>query len=192
MNIYVLCTLLNQVYPKEHEKALVLRDGTEVFLRPMKPTDTDMLWDMFASMSLASLGFLRKRITRERIEKWTANIDYDKHLSIVAVVEETGMTKIIAQATLTFRDSAKSDDEAGFGIWILDKYQNKGLGTTLTKIMLETAREKKVRKVSLGVRADNKRAVRVYEKCGFSVEERLRESYADGKYYDNYTMSVYL
>lgn len=184
---------MSQEYPKEYEKTVTLRDGTKVFLRPELPTDTDMLWRMFSTLQPESLGFLRGSFSRQSIERWTENIDYDKHLMVVAVVEEKGNRKIIASATLSFfKDAPAFSHKAGLAIKVHDDYQNKGIGTELARHMLDIAK-KKLRKISLDVRVDNARAIHLYEKFGFKVEARLKDEHLiDGKYYDDYIMSVFL
>jgi len=55
-------------YPKEYEKMILLRDGTKVLLRPELSTDTDMLWEMYSTLSEESQRYLGRGFTRERIE----------------------------------------------------------------------------------------------------------------------------
>jgi len=77
-------------YPKECEKTVTLQDGTTVLFRPELSTDTEMLWRMFSTLSKESLRFLVKPFPRERIENWTSNINYEKALPILAVVQQAG------------------------------------------------------------------------------------------------------
>ena len=180
-------------YVKEYEKTTVLRDGTPIFLQPLLPTDTDMLWDMFSTLSQESVGFLRGGFAREFIRRWTANIDYSRHLPIVAVVEERGEKKIVGSATFSFIDAPAFRHKATLAVRVHDDYQNRGLGTSLTKHMLDIAKKRKLRKVSLGVRVDNARAIHVYAKCGFKTEATLKdEHFIDGKHYDDHIMSIFL
>ena len=180
-------------YPKEYEKTLILKDGTTVLLRPERKTDTEMLWKLFSTLSQESLQYLVNPFPRERIEQWTTNIDYQKTLPIVAVVREGGKTRIIATASLTFRSAPGEKHKAGFGITVHDDFQSIGIGTVLTKYMLSIARRKGLRKINLRVTAPNKRAIHVYEKCGFKTEARLRkENLISGKYIDDYIMSIFL
>jgi len=136
---------MSQGYPKEYEKNIVLLDGTKVFLRPEKPTDTDMIWAMYSTLSHGSKGYLGGGFTRERIEGWTSNIDYDRNLPIMAVVMENGTERIVATANLSFfKDRPAFKHKANFGITVHDDFQNKGLGTLLTKHMLDMAKKKGV------------------------------------------------
>lgn len=49
---------------------------------------------------------------------------------------------------------------------IFEPYQNQGLGTEIVKMLMETYELD-----NLWVRADNDRAIHVYEKCGFSISK---------------------
>jgi RimJ/RimL family protein N-acetyltransferase len=180
-------------YPKEYEKTITLRDGTEVLLRPELSTDTQMLWEMLSTLSSESKRFLGGGITRKKVQAWTSKINYAKVLPIVGVVKEKGKPRIIASASLRFfTDFPAFQHRAEFGITVHDDYQGKGLGTALTKHMLEIARKKGLKKVSVHVSTENKSAIHIYEKCGFKVEATLRkEHFAYGKYYDNYAMSIF-
>lgn len=180
-------------YPKEYEKTITLSDETQVLFRPELPTDTEMLWEMFSTLSEESLHFLFLPFTRERIEKWTSSINYGKALPIQAVVQQTNKTRIEANASLVFFEASAFKHKAEFGITVHDHFQNKGLGTALTKFMLEIAKRKGLRKVSLKVATENSGAIHVYEKCGFKIEAKLeKENFVKGKYYDDYIMSIFL
>lgn len=180
-------------YPKEYEKTVTFDDGTIVYFRPELATDTEMLWEMFSTLSKESLRFLVMPFPRERIERWTSNIDYDRALPILAVVQQGKKTRVVATASLGFFEADAYKHKAEFGITVHDDFQSKSLGTVLTEYMLSIAKKKRLRKVFLKVVAENKRAIHVYQKCGFKIEAKLKEdNFVDGKYYDDYIMSIFL
>ena len=180
-------------YPEEYEKTVTLNDGTTLLFRPERSTDTEMIWKMFSTLSQESLRYLVNPFPRERIEQWTSNINYEKALPIVAVIQQGRKPRIIATASLEFRSAPAEKHKAEFGITVHDTYQNKGIGTALTKHILNIARKKKLRKINLKVLAPNKKAIHVYRKCGFKTEARLREeNLINGKYIDDHIMSIYL
>jgi len=179
--------------PKECEKTVTLDNGTPVLFRPELSTDAEMLWEMFSTLSQESLRFLVLLFTRERIEGWTSNINYDKALPILAVVQQANKTRIAATATLAFPEASAFRHKAEFGITVHDDFQNRGIGTALTRHMLDIAKRKGLRKVSLRVIRENKRAIHMYEKCGFKIEAKLEKEYfINGRYLDDYVMSVFL
>lgn len=180
-------------YPKEWEKRVALKNGLEVFLRPELSTDTDLLWEMFSTLSKSSLDNLIPPFTRERIESWTSEIDYSKNLPILALIREGEKERIICSATLSFYTQKIYRHKGEVGIAVHDDYQNLGLGTAVMKHILEIAKEKSLKKISLRVKADNNRAIHVYEKCGFKIEAKLeKERFQEGQFKDEYLMAIFL
>jgi RimJ/RimL family protein N-acetyltransferase len=57
--------------------------------------------------------------------------------------------------------------EASLGIGLVQPYRDRGIGTTLVCESLEWALTVGIERVTLSARADNARAIHVFEKCGF-------------------------
>jgi putative acetyltransferase len=184
---------MNMGYPSAWETTFTLADGKKVDFRPKQSTDTEMLWNMFSTLSEKSLSNLVPPFTRERIEGWTSNIDYDKVLTIVAVIREKDEQRIVSSASLSFNKQEIFKHKAELGITVHDDYQNMGIGTAMLKHLLSIARMKKIRKVWLLINTDNDRAVHLYKKAGFEIEGKLsKERYFDGKFGDEYRMAIFL
>ncbi|TRO51823.1 hypothetical protein E2P71_08610, partial [Candidatus Bathyarchaeota archaeon] len=97
-------------------KKIVLRDGTEVTLRPEIESDFDLTWDMFSSFSDKTLEFLPIPFDRERVEGWFKNIDYSKNLPILGFVDTNEGTKMVTSASLSFQQNDVFKHKATFGI----------------------------------------------------------------------------
>ena len=71
-------------------------------------------------------------------------------------------------------------------------YFDSGCGTEATRLMVVYGfRTLNLETIYLGVNAENARAIRAYEKAGFTVEGRQRQFiYRNGRYYDCVNMSV--
>lgn len=83
--------------------------------------------------------------------------------------------------------------QAELGIVIGEKdYWGKGYGSDAIRTLLRFAfEEMNLHRVFLRVRADNARAIRAYEKCGFEHEGQRREAiFANGRYYDELHMGI--
>jgi RimJ/RimL family protein N-acetyltransferase len=176
-------------------KKVRLRDGEEVTLRPEVASDLEPVWDMFSSLSAESLQYLPVRFTRERVEGWFKEINYDRVLPILAFARTGEAVRVVASATLSFGGMEHNRHVATFGVTVHDDYQNRGLGTALTRYMAEIAGTKGLKRVTLEVVADNLRAVKVYECCGFRVEGRLRMNhwnYTRGRFCDDLVMGLVL
>ena len=79
------------------------------------------------------------------------------------------------------------------GIWLRKSDHNKGLGTEALSLLIQFIFDHlNLRKIKLHVFGFNKRAIKCYEKVGFKVEAVLKEEiYRHGKYWDDYTMSIF-
>ena len=98
--------------------------------------------------------------------------------------------KMIGIARLTVD---KIDNRARYAIGIFDDtLYGQGIGTEVTHIVLEYAfKTLNLHRVDLRVLEFNKRAIRCYEKCGFTQEGVEREgAYIDGQYYSDIMMSI--
>lgn len=180
-------------YPSRWTKNAVLKSGVEVFLRPELSDDNEMLWEMFSTLSKESLEYLIHPFTRERIEGWTDNINYNKHLPMLAIIRENDKERIIATASLSFNSRESIRHKAELAITVHDDYQNQGLGTIMVRHLLEIAEEKRLKKIFLRVDTKNSRAIHVYEKCGFTIEAKLeKEDCVKGHFKDDYRMAYFL
>ena len=174
-------------------KKVDLKDGTEITLRPQIDTDLEPTWDMFSSLSDETLTYLPQGFTRERVEGWFTDIDYDKALPILGFVETEEGCKMVTSAVLVFQKEEIYKHKATFGISVHDNYQNKGLGHILTEYMLEIAKSCGLKKVELTVVTHNTRAIHLYEKFGFEKEGLVRLDHWNltlRKYGESYNMGI--
>jgi RimJ/RimL family protein N-acetyltransferase len=83
---------------------------------------------------------------------------------------------------------------ASYGIFIGRDYRNLGLGTLLTKELIEIAKKQELEILQLTVYASNERAFHVYKKCGFREAGRLTNGikFLDGTYTDEILMELLL
>lgn len=124
-----------------YESRITLKDGREVFLRPILPTDNDLLIDLFNRISARSIyqRFLRNldALPEGMLHHFT-HIDYRTESALVAVVEEEGKEAIVAVARYAYDSHENSTD---LGLAVRDDWQNAGLGKSLLKRIVAVARE---------------------------------------------------
>lgn len=123
--------------------------------------------------------------TRERAEHWVQSlIDHP----YAWVIEGAGL---VGSARLDRVDF--TDRRASFAIGLLQtEHLGKGIGTEASKAVLGFAfSDLGLHRVSLRVLAINERAIRSYQKCGFQIEGRERETaFIDGKWHDDLIMGL--
>jgi acetyltransferase len=95
------------------------------------------------------------------------NIDYDREIAIVAELTEEGRRRILGVARLSIEPDGKNGELAFI---VTDKWQGLGLGTKMVDYVLEIAKEMGVETVYAIMLADNKRALSLTQKMGFTLE----------------------
>jgi len=148
--------LIISPYPTKYIKKVVLKDGTEVLLRPIKPED-EMLWlEMFQSFSEDTVRYRFFRIIKETPHEMRTrycNIDYDREIGIVAEVTEQGKRRFLG-VTRIIIDPA-NPEEAEFALVVSDKWQRLGLGSEFIDYTIHIARDKGLKKIYGIVLKDN-------------------------------------
>ena len=71
---------------------------------------------------------------------------------------------------------------------VLPDYRQKGIGRALVEESMMGVKLKKSDELYLEVRCSNNEAIRLYEKLGFVIKQRLKAYYRDGE--DAYLMSI--
>ena len=88
-------------------------------------------------------------------------------------------------------DAVKHCGSLGMGV--LPACRGQGVGKGLLQACLAKARAKGITRVELEARADNERAIKLYERLGFQHEATKRQAMRfDGVYYDAVQMSLLL
>jgi len=157
-------------YPKEYERYDTLNDGTEIFFRPVKPTDESAISEMLYSLSEDSV---RKRYMSRTVAfphkdvQQLTNVDYQNDLAIVGVVPSSGGEDVVAMGQY-FLDPKLGEAEVAFVVQ--DEWQQKGMGTLLLKFLSEIAETRQVKSFHAKVLPQNKAMLAVFNNSGYNVK----------------------
>ncbi|MHA1309498.1 MAG: GNAT family N-acetyltransferase [Candidatus Helarchaeota archaeon] len=157
------------VYPKEFEKYITLKDGTKVFIRPIKPSDRDIWVEFYLSLSKLSkyYRFFSTRPTpNEKMIKQYTQIDYVNNFALIAIITENGKEKMIGVVRYVL---VPEEDGAELAIVIADEWQGKGLGTKLLLLILDIIIKRRISKVLGDVFLDNDKMMRIMKESGFKL-----------------------
>lgn len=157
-------------YPSELEHYETLRDGTEIFFRPVKPTDDSALTEMLYSLSPNSVRkryFTHTRTFPHKDVQKLTNVDYEQSLAIVGVVPgPEGEEEIVAIAQL-FLDPKTMVAEVAF--IVQDEWQDKGMGSLLLDYVTKVAKERSVKSFYATVLPTNKAMLTIFYNSGYKV-----------------------
>ncbi len=142
-------------YPREYEGWTTIGDGSEVFLRPIKPTDGPLLVEGFHKLSPRSIYLRFLSPLRDLPEKWVyqfTHVDYRNDFALVATIHERGLESIIAVGRYAQNPTT---GRAEVAVVVRDDWQRRGLGKALLLRLMEIARENRITRFEAFIDKDN-------------------------------------
>lgn len=160
-------------YPEELEKFITLKDGSQILLRPIKPSDATMKQHFFYSLSKETIykryfGQL-KAMPIKRIWPYII-IDYENEMVIVASAMENGLETIVGIGSYVKIPGTKTAEVA---LVVRDDWQNKGLGTVLLNYLIEIGKNKEIENFTAWVFTENMKMLHIFKKLPYKTEFRV-------------------
>jgi acetyltransferase len=158
-------------YPNQYQSHWMMRDGTPVLLRPMKPEDEPLVSDFLARCSEETVYFryfrLIKKWTHEMLIRFTQN-DYDREIGLMAIGQPPGPEVMLGVSRLVM---AADRATAEFAVIVADLWQGKGLGPKLVEGVIDIAREQGVKLLHGEVLAQNQPMLEMVKRLGFKLKK---------------------
>jgi acetyl coenzyme A synthetase (ADP forming)-like protein len=160
-----------RTYPAQYESDIVLRDGSTLRLRPVRPGDEAALKELHDRLSpdSAYFRFFGLRADSDDEVSRLLRTDYDNEFSLVA---ESGMR---LSGVASYSRNLRFPERAEVAFTIADALQGRGVGTRMLETLATIARDHHIRVFDAYVLHDNDRMTRVFLDSGFQVERRLEE-----------------
>jgi acetyltransferase len=159
-------------YPTEWERHDVLRGGTGVFVRPIKPEDAALYPDFLKAVNADDLRLRFFAPTREVSAKLIAKLtrlDYEHAMALIAIDEQSGgMLGVV-----------RLHDDAGgkageFAVLVRSNLKGHGLGWLLMQRMIEFARAKGLQRIHGQVLGENITMLAMCGELGFEIADDPR------------------
>ncbi|CAN5263232.1 hypothetical protein BH09MYX1_BH09MYX1_17850 [soil metagenome] len=136
----------------------VLRDGTKIVLRHIRPEDAAELRRGFSELSPESryrrfFGALRP--LDDRTLAYLTDVDGDAHVAIIAVTESLDLKSERGVGIVRFVRLEGDDEAAEVAVTVVDDMQRKGLGTLLSHVAIRAARERGIKRFKGEVLVEN-------------------------------------
>ncbi len=172
--------LIISPYPRQYKYKWKLNNGQEAVIRPIRPEDEELEKELFGNMSRQTqyfrfFGYVGQ-VSHELLTRYT-QIDYDREIALIALVEEKEKEKMAGVVRLV---ADSSNDTAEFAVVIADKWQGQGLGNMFMDKIKEIASERNIRKVYGRVLNANTTMLYMFRKNGFKIKREEEDtSYAE-------------
>jgi len=154
-------------YPKEWERTIILADGREAFVRPVRPEDDAMFRAFFARVSAEDLRLRFFRAVRDFSHDFIARLvqlDYARSMALVAIDtasgEMLGAVRLLADANF---------DRGEYGIMVRSDLKGAGIGWRLMEAMIEVAHWLGLNLIEGQVLRENSTMLSMCRHLGFTV-----------------------
>ncbi|MEM3492665.1 MAG: bifunctional acetate--CoA ligase family protein/GNAT family N-acetyltransferase [Nitrososphaerota archaeon] len=168
-------------YPTKYVTLWRLKDGREVLLRPIRPEDEPLEYELIKGLSEETSRFrffqVIREVTHEMLVRF-CNIDYDREMAIIAEYNKDGKKRNVGVGRLIIEPDRKRGE---FAVLVADDFQGKGLGTKLTDMLIEIALEKGLHSIYGIVLPENTKMIGLCKKLGFDIKYRTDEVYVELK-----------
>ncbi len=155
-------------YPKKWERKQVLVDGRTIVLRPVKPEDESI---MNAFIQKSDPEDVRQRLFQSvrNLPHDTAvlftQIDYEHTMVFVAIDEKNGellgMVHLLADSNYT---------RAEYAVMTRSDVKKQGIGSALTRLLVDYAKEKGIGELWGQVMRDNAAMLKICKNFGIHLE----------------------
>jgi GNAT superfamily N-acetyltransferase len=164
-------------------KTVTLKDGQEVAIRNMRPTDVEASFEFFSDLPQEDRRYLRVDVTRrELVERRTTELDSGRVDRLVAEVDD----QIVADGTLELQGHGWGENIGEIRLIVAKPYQHLGLGTLLARELYYLAMQRKLDRIVVRMMRPQMRAHRIMQRLGFTEEflipEHVRDQ--DGEWQD--------
>ncbi len=161
------------LYPDKIACSSQFRDNLTVRFRAIKPSDEEEMRRLFYRFSDQAVYYRYfspiKTMPHKKMQEYV-NVDYRYTMSIVAIIEESGVEKIIGEGRYVRKQGESYADTA----FIVDeKYQGRGISTYLFNLLIRSAREEGMSGLKADVIENNRAMLKVYEKAPYPVQTVL-------------------
>ena len=160
-------------YPSEWERHIKLRDGNEVFVRPVRPEDEPLYGPFFAAVTPGDLRLrffaLVKDFSHTFIARFT-QIDYARAMAFIALDKASGAMLGVV------RLHATADYDSGeYAILVRSDLKGHGLGWSLMQLIIEYARSEGIRSIKGQVLHENVMMLDMCRNLGFHIASDPQE-----------------
>ena len=167
-------------YPTQYVGGWKMKDGKKVTIRPIRPEDEPVMVNFHEGLSERSVYLryfsplkLQQRVAHTRLVRICFN-DYDREIALVAEHQNgDGKSKIVGVARLS---KLHTNNAGEFAVVVTDAWQRKGLGTELTKRLVQIAKHEKLGSLVAYTLRENKDMQAMCKKVGFKVRTPVGES----------------
>lgn len=168
--IYETASAVN--YPPQYETRKSFKDSLELYIRPIKPSDEEMMRRLFYTFSDES-KYLRyftnvRTMPHKNMQKYV-NIDYQNILALVALQQKGNTERIVAEARFA---TVPGGAEYDMAFLVDEDFQGRGIASFMLEYLIRIARERGIKTLTADVLPQNRKMLGVFERASLKPTVR--------------------
>ncbi|MGE0074041.1 MAG: GNAT family N-acetyltransferase [Sphaerochaetaceae bacterium] len=164
-----------------------------IAIRELQPGDAQAILDYFDQIvtetDYLQLGPEGLQLSRTEEQAILSQYQQDKRKLYIGAF--TGEGNLVGTLSFAAGNRRRTCHAGEFSLTVLQSFQGHGIGTALLQRLVNWAPRVGIHRIGLEVRAENTRAIALYERCGFVTEGRIsRTMYSNGSFHDSIVMAM--
>ena len=154
--------------------AATLRDGSSVTIRAIRHDDIALIADALSRVSPASLyqrTFSARRIFSDKELERLVNIDFERIVALVAIMQDAGRDMIVGEGRYV-RTDGPTGSSAEVAFLVADELQGIGIGSLIFRYLAAIARPAGVMRFEAELLGWNERMMRLFMRSGFPIARK--------------------
>ena len=157
-------------YPAQYETIRIFKNDLEVYFRPIKASDEDMMRRLFYQFS-DEAKYLRyfsciRSMPHDKMQSYV-NIDYSNRMSIVGIIHHRGVDRIIAEGRYA---SYVRENTHELAFLVDEEFQGIGIASFMLDYLLTIAQKQFLNKLTAFVLNGNDSMLKVLRKARITPE----------------------
>jgi acetyltransferase len=160
--------VVNQTYPSQWERHLVLGDGRRAFARPIRPEDEPLLFRLLQHVSADDLRLRFFDTVKEFTHPFLAQltqVDYARAMAFIALEEASGEALGVVRV---YSDAI--GDSGEYAILLRSDLKGHGLGWSLMKMIIEYSKAKGLKRIVGQILQENTVMLSMCRELGFKAK----------------------
>jgi len=164
--------------PSAYRATGALREGTPLTIRAIAPDDKEELREGFGQLSADSIYhrfFLAKTGLTEAELRYLTELDFRRHVALVATLPVDGVERIIGVGRFIAVGPETEFRRAEVAFTVGDQFQGHGVGSLLLEHLARIGRDLGLQQFEADVQADNTQMLEVFEHSGLPMTSHTRD-----------------
>jgi RimJ/RimL family protein N-acetyltransferase len=165
--------------PSQYDRSVILRNGTAVRVRAVRPDDKVRLIQLFRNLEKRSIysRFLydKRELSPEDLQL-VAEVNFETDVTLVVTIEADEEEFIIGVGRFSVIEDPARPRRAEIAFTVQEDYHNQGMAGMLLRHLSEIAARLKIGYFEADVLGENRGMLKVFQKSGLPIKTSFRNN----------------